>query len=188
MPSESEFESEPQVILVDSQDQPCGYADKLAAHQQGLLHRAFSVLLYRYRDGQLEVLLQQRESGKYHCGGLWTNTCCSHPLPGEEALAAAERRLGEELGIGVCALQFIGKFEYSADFSNGLSEHELDYVFIGEYDQPLDRAGLNPQEVADIAWRDIQVLEQQLLATSEIFTPWLPLVMDVFKSYLKTNS
>ena len=116
-----------QVILVDQQDREIGVAEKLEAHRKGKLHRAFSVFLFNAKD---EMLLQQRAAEKYHSGGLWTNTCCSHPRPGEPTEAAARRRLREEMGIS-CNLNKAFDFIYRAEFDNGLIEHELDHVFIG---------------------------------------------------------
>src|SRR5687768_14206462 len=120
----------PPVILVNEQDEPVGTMEKLEAHQKGLLHRAFSVFVVN-KNG--EMLLQQRAQDKYHSGGLWTNTCCSHPLPGENVLDASHRRLMEEMGFD-CPLREIFSFTYRAEFDNGLTEHEFDHVFFGEYD------------------------------------------------------
>lgn len=119
-----------EVILVDENDNAIGTAEKLAAHQSGQLHRAFSIFIF---NGKGEMLLQQRAMGKYHSGGLWTNACCSHPRPNEEPLAAAHRRLIEELNMKV-DLKFLFSFKYKAEFENGLTEHELDHVFVGQSD------------------------------------------------------
>lgn len=119
-----------QVILVNEQDRPLGTAPKLAAHREGRLHRAISVQL---SDGRGRLLLQKRHIGKYHSGGLWTNTCCSHPRPGETTADAAVRRLEEEMGI-CCALRPLFTTHYRADVGNGLIEHEIVHVFAGEYD------------------------------------------------------
>src|SRR3990167_1504236 len=109
-----------QVILVDENDTAIGTAEKLAAHEQNLLHRAFSIFIFR-DSPQRELLLQQRALGKYHSPGLWTNTCCSHPRPGEAILEAGKRRLQEELGL-TSELSDLGWFHYNAHFPNGLSE------------------------------------------------------------------
>ncbi|MEQ9229243.1 MAG: isopentenyl-diphosphate delta-isomerase, partial [Cyclobacteriaceae bacterium] len=110
-----------EVILVDKDDQELGTCEKMEAHKLGLMHRAFSVLLYNSKG---EMLLQQRADHKYHSAGLWSNACCSHPRPGESMEDAVARRLQEELGV-VCKVKEIDRFVYHADFENGLQEHEL---------------------------------------------------------------
>lgn len=152
-----------QVILVDIFDCPVGVCGKLEAHQRGLLHRAFSVFLYR--DGQL--LIQKRARQKYHSAGLWSNACCSHPRPGEELLDAAHRRLGEEIGVE-CEVHHAFSFIYRWVFPNGLTEYELDYVLLSEYNEPFS---LNP-EVDCVRYVDIDKLVHQLQTTPEYFTPW----------------
>ncbi len=117
-----------EVILVDGQDQETGVAGKMEAHEKGWLHRAFSVFVF---NSQGEMLLQQRALEKYHSGGLLTNTCCSHPRPGEDNKVAAERRLQEEMGFSV-SLEKVFDFLYKADFDNGLTEYEFDHVFVAE--------------------------------------------------------
>ena len=119
-----------EVILVDRDDAPVGTAEKLQAHVDGVLHRAFSVFVLNAEGG---VLLQRRAAAKYHSGGLWTNTCCSHPRPGEPVERAAHRRLVEEMGFD-CELESPFSFIYHADVGQGLTEHELDHVFIGRSD------------------------------------------------------
>src|SRR5437763_15816865 len=106
------------IVLVDAQDREIGIAEKLSAHEKNLLHRAFSVFIFRQTPA-FELLLQQRAMNKYHSPGLWTNTCCSHPRSGEEITAAGGRRLQEELGI-VTPLKDVGWFHYNAHFPNGL--------------------------------------------------------------------
>ena len=118
------------VILVNEHDDMVGIMDKMEAHQQGLLHRAFSIFIFNTKG---EMLLQQRAFSKYHSGGLWTNACCSHPLPGEKTEDAAQRRLKEEIGFET-SLEKIFDFVYKAAFENGLTEHEFDHVFAGEYE------------------------------------------------------
>ena len=123
-----------QVILVDVNDRQIGIMEKMKAHQQGSLHRAFSVFIFNKKG---EMLLQQRALNKYHSGGLWTNACCSHPLPGEETIAAAKRRLQEELGFEI-PVEKVFDFVYKADFDNGLTEHEFDHVYVGEFEGKID--------------------------------------------------
>lgn len=125
------------VILVDDQDREIGVGEKIFVHKEAITHRAFSVFIYRKQDNRVEVLLQQRHPDKYHCGNLWTNTCCGHPRPQEEVKSAAERRLFEEMGLRY-HLRFVDKFHYIAKFDNDLTEDEVDYVFVAEYDeQPI---------------------------------------------------
>jgi isopentenyl-diphosphate delta-isomerase type 1 len=159
-----------QVILVDSNDQPIGTAEKILAHEQGWLHRAFSVFVLRKHNNQIEMLLQQRQTNKYHAGGLWTNTCCSHPQPGETVQQSAERRLQEELGFTL-PLTEIGSFTYRAEFSNGLIEHEVDHVLIGEYKDSLSIEP-NPNEVMDYRWISLSQGEQEAKSHPELYTPW----------------
>lgn len=153
------------VILVDERDRPVGEAEKLAAHRDGRLHRAFSVFV-RHRDGR--ILLQRRAESKYHSGGLWTNTCCGHPRPGEETGPAAERRLHEEMGFQ-CALQPVGTFVYRAQLG-ALVEHEFDHVFTGQFD---GSPSPDPAEVADWRWVALEELDADLRAHPERYTVWL---------------
>ena len=132
-----------QVILVNEQDEQVGVMEKMAAHQQALLHRAFSVFIFN-KDGQM--LLQKRADGKYHSPGLWTNACCSHPAPGETTDAAAKRRLQEELGF-TTDIKKAFHFTYKAVFDNGLTEYEFDHVYTGVYNGAIQP---NPQEASEI--------------------------------------
>jgi isopentenyl-diphosphate delta-isomerase type 1 len=158
------------VVLVDAADRQVGVADKLRAHQLGLLHRAFSVFLFQRQHGQWSCLLQQRQAQKYHCGGLWSNTCCSHPLPGENIVAAGKRRLHEELGVGA-NLRHGGTFIYRADCPNQLIEFEVDHVMVGYV--PSDQAlAPNPAEVAATRVMRLDVLEEALTREPQMYTPW----------------
>lgn len=153
------------VILVDEDDRPVGRCEKLAAHESGELHRAFSVFLFD-RDGRW--LLQRRHPDKYHSGGLWTNTCCSHPAPGERTEEAAVDRLMLEMGIAAPitpAFQFL----YRAQFDNQLIEHELDHVFVGCFN---GAPAPNPDEVCDWRWVETGALMEELEAHPEHFTYW----------------
>ena len=123
-----------EVILVDIEDNPTGVADKMSAHLEGKLHRAFSIFIFNTEG---KMLLQRRALSKYHSGGLWTNACCSHPLPEETTLAAASRRLKEELGFET-SIEKIFDFVYKAEFENGLTEYEFDHVFAGEFDGDIN--------------------------------------------------
>jgi isopentenyl-diphosphate Delta-isomerase len=158
-----------QVILVDEDDNPLGTAEKLAAHRNSLCHRAFSVFIYRNAP-EIEVLLQQRASHKYHSAGLWTNTCCSHPRPGEDVLEAGQRRLEEEMGIKTM-LNWVGRFHYIAHFDNGLTENEVDHVLIGTLTTPEFQ--VNPDEVQAYRWISFRLLQEELARAPQQFTPWL---------------
>lgn len=157
----------PDVILVDQADRPVGRMEKQETHRKGLLHRAFSVFLL---DGS-KLLIQRRALDKYHCGGLWSNTCCSHPAPGEPVLSAAERRLDEELGIKNARLRELDTFLYRAAFPNGLTEHELDHVLLGEYSGPVRP---DPRKIAQVRWIDLEELQRDLQAFPQRYTPWFP--------------
>lgn len=176
-----------QVITVDANDQQIGTSEKILAHQKGLLHRAFSVFIFRIRNNKLEVLLQKRANNKYHCAGLWTNTCCSHPAPGEDTLKAANHRLQQEMGLD-CQLFEVGAFRYRADVGNGLVEHEIDHVFIGHYNAEVVHP--DPQEVADYRWVTIEELLISIAQQPMLYTPWLQQALtliveqDAIQSYL----
>jgi len=156
------------VVLVDGDDNRIGTAPKLEAHRSGLLHRALSVIV---RDGCGRLLLQKRASGKYHSGGLWTNTCCGHPRPGEPVSKAAARRLREEMGVA-CALVPVMTTTYRAEVGNGLIEHELVHVFGGRSDGPIRP---DPGEAEGFAWVSPEALAQDLAATPERFSTWFKL-------------
>ena len=157
------------VILVDEQDREIGIAEKLFAHQHARLHRAFSIFIFRKQGQTYELLLQQRDLQKYHTGGLWTNTCCSHPITGEALITTAEKRLQEEMGIET-PLTAVGRFHYKAVVGEGLVENEMDHVLIGLYNgEPL----INPQEVAAYRWVNAQTLAADLQQHPERYTPWL---------------
>jgi len=155
-----------EVILVDEQDREIGTMEKLEAHRKGLLHRAFSIFVFNSR---MKLLLQKRADSKYHSDGLWTNTCCSHPRPGEDVMSAARRRLEEEMGF-VCEMEEIFVFQYKAELSNQLVENEIDHVLVGRYDgNPV----LNPEEAADYAWISLSELIDSVRDHPEKYTYWL---------------
>ena len=166
------------VILVDQHDQEIGFAEKLSAHQNNLLHRAFSVFIFR-KEPVLELLLQQRALTKYHSPGLWTNTCCSHPRPAEDIVKAGERRVKEELGI-ITSLQNIGWFHYNAHFGNGLSENEIDHVLLG-FLPATTKILPHPQEIHAYRWITLNKLEKELQNNSQQFTPWLRKALKIVK-------
>lgn len=154
-----------QIVLVNEQDERIGLMDKLEAHQKALLHRAYSVFIFNNNG---ELLLQKRAENKYHSGGLWTNTCCSHPRPNETNIHGATRRLNEEMGFTV-KLDKAFTFIYKAELDNGLTEHEFDHVLVGNYDGPVRP---NADEVADWKYVNLDEIEKDLEATPEKYTVW----------------
>jgi isopentenyl-diphosphate Delta-isomerase len=162
---------EDQLILVDEKDRRVGVGEKLWSHQNGVLHRAFSTFIF---NSQGELLLQRRALGKYHSAGLWSNTCCGHPRPGEWIVASAQRRLKWELNLD-CRLRTMGSFIYKANVGEDLIEHEVDHLLIGYSNlEPT----LNPQEAID--WRrvQLQVLASEVSNRPQDFTRWLQLIME----------
>lgn len=158
------------LILVDENDNEIGTMPKLEAHQKGLLHRAFSIVI---SNSHGELLIHQRAMGKYHSEGLWTNTCCSHPLPGETVLEAAHRRLQEEMGFD-CELKSQFHFIYKSPLDNDLIEHELDHVLTGKFNgipQP------DPEEVSAYRWISIKDLQAEIKRNPENFTVWFQLIV-----------
>ena len=163
-----------QVVLVNSKDEPLGTMEKLEAHHKGLLHRAFSVLIFNHKG---ELLIQKRAKHKYHCGGLWTNTCCSHQRLNEESINAGKRRLQEEMGF-TTELVSIGNFIYRVAFPNGLIEHELDHVLIGNYSEdPIP----NKEEVEDWRYVSLETLNQEIKMNPNDYTYWFKEIMNRFK-------
>ena len=170
--------SEEKVILVDKNDNQVGLMPKLEAHEKGLLHRAFSIFIFNSR---YELLLQKRASSKYHSGGLWTNTCCSHPREGEDTLDAANRRLDEEMGIKT-SLRKVYDFIYKAELDNQLTEHEFDHVFYGVCDNdPI----LNKDEAEDFKWVDMETLNNDIMKNEDNYTVWFKIAFEYFYNYLK---
>lgn len=159
------------VVLVDEFDREVGAAEKLRAHREGLLHRAFSLFVV---NGDGELLLQRRAFSKYHSPGLWSNTCCSHPRPDESIKSAARRRLPEEMGISV-EPESAFSFVYHATFDNGLIEHELDHVLIG---QSNEDPSPHVEEVAEWRWASAAQIRSELVANPEHFTVWFRLCFE----------
>lgn len=164
------------VILVDQDDRETGVMEKIQAHREALLHRAFSVFVFNSKG---ELMLQQRALGKYHSPGLWTNTCCSHPRPGEETEAAAHRRLQEEMGFD-CTLTKIFHFTYKAPFDNKLTEHEVDHVFVGFSDTlPV----INPEEVESYRFATLDDISVEMAENPELFTVWFQIAFERVAEY-----
>lgn len=170
-----------QVILVDESDNEIGFEEKIKAHELALLHRAFSIFIF---NNQNEMLLQQRALTKYHSAGLWTNACCSHPKPNETIEDAATRRLKEELGF-TTTLTKAFNFIYQASFDNGLTEHELDYVFIGNYNNPIL---FNKEEVADYKFISIQKIEEEIKNNPQKFTAWFKIALPKVVEWLNKKT
>lgn len=157
-----------QVILVDHEDHPVGTTGKLPAHRAGLLHRAFSVFLF---DPQGRLLLQRRAAGKYHSAGLWANSCCGHPRPGEAIDAAAVRRTEEELGLR-CTVRAVGTHLYRADVGSGLVEWEFVHLFAGVVSRSTGFVP-TPQEVQEITWQPLAAITAGCQATPDAYSAWL---------------
>jgi isopentenyl-diphosphate Delta-isomerase len=168
-----------QVILVSEQDEQTGVMEKIEAHQKALLHRAFSVFIFNENG---EMLLQQRAFGKYHSPGLWSNACCSHPQPGEETVAAAMRRVNEELGITI-PLEKRFHFIYKAEFENGLTEYEFDHVFTGQFNQA---PAINKEEVNDYCYKSMREIKESLQTHSQKYTAWFKIAFpEIEKWWIK---
>ncbi|MBB5636984.1 isopentenyl-diphosphate delta-isomerase [Pedobacter cryoconitis] len=162
------------VSLVDEKDNETGIMEKLAAHEQGLLHRAISVFIFNDKN---ELLLQRRAAGKYHSPLLWTNTCCSHPRPAEVLIDSAHRRLKEEMNMN-CELSHQFSFIYKAEFENGLTEHELDHVFFGTTNQVPEP---DPEEVAEWEYLSLDTIEKDVASLPEKYTAWFKLILPEIK-------
>lgn len=174
------------VILVDPHDRQIGVEEKMKAHREGKLHRAFSVFVFNENG---EMLLQKRAPTKYHSGGLWTNACCSHPRPGETVEQAASRRLQEEMGF-TCILKKAFHFIYRAELDQGLIEHEVDHIFIGHYDAATQSGDFNPnsQEVVDYRWVNVDTLKRDVLTCPEKYTTWFKIALARTLKFKPTKS
>jgi isopentenyl-diphosphate delta-isomerase len=160
-----------QVILVDTDDNAVGTMEKMEAHRKGLLHRAFSVLIFNSKG---EMLLQKRADSKYHSGGLWTNACCSHPRPGEQLERAANRKLQQEMGIDLIP-SFAYKFKYHAPLDNDLIEHEVDHVFVAHFD---GEPKINLDEVAEWRFEHLDSIKADVAANPDKYTAWFQLLLN----------
>ncbi len=158
------------VILVDQNDKEIGVMEKLEAHEKGLLHRAFSIFIFNKKG---ELLLQQRDSKKYHSGSLWTNTVCSHPEPNKNLYECVQNRMIEEMGFNT-PVKEIFTFLYKSGYENGLTEHEFDHVFIGFYDKNPEP---NPEEVMNLKWISVEDVIFDMKNNPEIYTSWFKILM-----------
>lgn len=174
------FESmrEEELILVTPMDKPIGLIPKMEAHQKGLLHRAFSVFIINNSN---QLMLQRRALHKYHSPGLWTNTCCSHQRDGENNIDAGIRRLKEEMGFET-PLKYLFNFIYKVDLDNGLTEHELDHVMLGHYEQdPI----INKEEVSEWKWMNIEETKADIARNPKNYTAWFFIIFKRFYATLK---
>ena len=169
------------VILVNEQDQEIGLMPKMEAHEKAVLHRAFSVFIFNSKN---ELMLQQRASHKYHSPDLWTNTCCSHQRQGESNIEAGKRRLFEEMGF-VTELEEKTSFIYKAPFDNGLTEHELDHIMVGYFD---DAPNLNQEEVKDWKWMSLEAVKNDIIINPKLYTEWFKIIFDKFYNYININN
>ncbi|HEX8576906.1 MAG TPA: isopentenyl-diphosphate Delta-isomerase [Flavobacterium sp.] len=171
---------EEKVILVNEHDEPIGLMPKLEAHEKAILHRAFSVFILNNKN---EIMLQQRAHQKYHSPMLWTNTCCSHQREGETNTGAGTRRLYEEMGF-VTELKELFYFIYKAPFNNGLTEHELDHVMIGYYNEAPE---INSDEVESWKWMSIEDVKKDMQDNPSLYTVWFKIIFDEFYHYLEDH-
>lgn len=171
---------EEEVILVNEKDEQIGTMPKMEAHEKALLHRAFSVFILNNKG---ETMLQQRAGHKYHSPLLWTNTCCSHQRAGETNIEAGKRRLQEEMGFSV-DLKELFSFIYKAPFDNGLTEHELDHVMVGYYD---DAPLINTDEVANWKWMRPYDIKEDISNNPNIYTAWFKIIFEKFYQHLLDN-
>ena len=172
---------EEQVILVNEHDEQIGLMPKMEAHEKAVLHRAFSVFVFNTKN---ELMLQQRAAHKYHSPLLWTNTCCSHQRDGESNIEAGTRRLKEEMGF-TTDLKETTSFIYKAPFDNGLTEHELDHIMLGYYEnKPI----INKQEVEDWKWMPLEDVKHDINVHPEQYTAWFKIIFEKFYNYINTNA
>ncbi len=165
------------VILVNELDEPIGEMEKMEAHEKGVLHRAFSVFIFNEKN---ELLLQKRASSKYHSGGLWSNSCCSHPRSRESILDAGKRRMFEEMGFTV-PLEAVFSFIYKAKLDNSLTEHEFDHVLIGRYN---DAPKINLDEVEDWKYINLDQLKMDIQSHPENYTEWFKIIFERVRTEL----
>jgi len=167
-----------QVVLVNESDESIGIMEKIEAHKKGLLHRAFSVFIF---DSNGKMLLQQRSADKYHGAHLWTNACCSHPLPGEQLIAAAQRRLQEELGF-TTEIAEVFSFIYKAQVENNLVEYEFDHIFAGQYEGKILP---DPNEVSDFYYETMGQIKNEIQTSPEKFTAWFKIAFPQIEKWWK---
>lgn len=162
-----------QIILVDKNNSVIGIEDKLIAHKEALLHRAFSIFIFNNRE---ELLIQRRALGKYHTPELWSNTCCSHQQSGETTIQAANNCLKEEMGFN-CELTEVYNLIYKIRLDSKLWEHEFDHILIGNYNGIVTP---NPQEVLEYKWIRFETLKSEIILNNKIFTPWFKMILEKY--------
>jgi len=172
--------TEEKVILVNENDEQIGLMPKMEAHEKAVLHRAFSVFILNSNN---EIMLQQRAAQKYHSPLLWTNTTCSHQREGESNIQAGTRRLREEMGFET-ELKELFSFIYKAPFDNGLTEHELDHVMIGYYN---DAPNINREEAESWKWMSIDAVKEDMQSHPEAYTVWFRIIFDEFYHFLEDH-
>lgn len=176
------------VILVDSMGNQIGTCEKMAAHKEGLLHLAFSLVVIKRTQRGFQHLLQRRAADKYHSAGKWSNACCSHPRENESLTRAVKRRAFEELGVKeLSSLEYLGAFQYKEALDNELTEHEFDHVFLHIADDKPMEFSLNPDEVSHVEWVDEDELELALFHSPDKFTAWFSALFKLVKSNRKTR-
>ena len=173
------------LILVNEEDEEIGYCEKMKAHINEYLHRAFSLFIYNRTDNKL--LIHKRALGKYHSGGLWTNSCCSHPRYGENLIDSVIRRTKEELGLDINSyidnLREVGKFHYYKKFTD-CAENEIDHVFmLTIYKQPM--LDVDSDEIDDLQWKNINEIVQKLEENPDQFTAWFPQAFELFRANIQ---
>ena len=172
-----------ELILVDAFDRKIGSATKERAHLDGLLHRAFSVVIMRSTEGGPELLVAKRSLLKYHSGGLWANSCCSHPRVGEDTAQAAQRRTFEELGVKPTEMREIHSFVYRSVFDNGITEYEYDHVFVAGCTGDLNP---DPAEASEVRWVSAKELANELADAPETFATWTLTVFPLVFAWLSS--
>ena len=172
------------IIKVDIFDNEIGTIEKLEAHKTPVLHRAFSVFLF---DGEY-ILLQKRAEGKYHSGGLWANSCCSHPRPNKTFLESVYDRIYLELGIKEkMNLTEVFNFTYLSKYKEDLFEYEYDHVLIGEYDKNLS-INYNQEEIETVEWVKISELEKDIVLNPNKYATWFIICAPKVISFLKDKN
>jgi len=160
------------LVLVDENDDVIGISEKMVTHREGLLHRAFSIIIY---NDQKELLLQRRALSKYHSGGLWSNTCCGHPRPEEDIIMAARRRLIEEMGFE-CDLKELFTIHYYANLGNDMIENEFDHVFMGFKND--NGFNINKDEISEWRWSSLDEISNDINKNPKAYTSWFIKIVD----------